>query len=137
MGIANIERAIADFDARGFTVGATMARMLLAQICLQMLASRVRPPLSVILMNIGTIFRVRLFGARRVEALLAEARRAAHLDDRGIVRARIDMYMGLLRIIQREPIRARQFLETARTLAERQGAARCIAEIDAALAELR
>lgn len=137
MGIGNIERAIADFDARGFTVGATMARMLLAQICLQMLASRVRPPLSVILMNIGTIFRVRLFGARRVEALLAEARRAAHLDDRGIVRARIDMYMGLLRIIQREPIRARQFLETARTLAERQGAARCIAEIDTALAELR
>jgi hypothetical protein len=63
---------------------------------------------------------------------------AAHeqLHERGALRAGINMDLGLLYKLKRQPGRARTFLEIARVPAELQGAASLVGKIDAALAEL-
>lgn len=106
------------------------------RIYLEMSTRRAAPSLCVLLSNLGVIPRVKLSGARRVEALLEQAGRAPHLDERGTIRAGIDTGTGLLRKISKEPELARQFLEKARARAELQGATRVVTKIDAALAEL-
>ena len=131
-----LESAISAYDARGEIVYATSTKISLAEIYMEMLTSRARPPLSVILRNLGMVFRVKFFGVRRIEALLEQAGRAPHLHECGTIRARINMNIGLLRKLQKKPDLARQFLEKARAPAEHHGATLMVAKIDAALAEL-
>jgi tetratricopeptide (TPR) repeat protein len=135
-GIRLLESAIAAFDARGHIANATITRIILAEIYLEMLTSRATPALSVILRNISVILRIKLSGKRRIKVLLEQAGRAPHLDERGTIRARVDANMGLLHKINKEPQLARQFLEKARATAELQGATHLVAQIDAVLAEL-
>jgi hypothetical protein len=80
---------------------------------------------------------VKFFGARRIETLLEKASRHPQLDERGTIRARINMDFGLLYKLKKQPALARQFLEKARGPAELQGAKFMVSKIDAALAELR
>jgi hypothetical protein len=136
-GIRVIESAIAEFDARGHIFAAMMARVILAEVYLAMLTSRAALPLFVTLKNLGVILRVKFSGVRRIKALLERAARAPQGDERGVIRARMHKDMGLLHKFKKEPDLAREFLEKARAPAELQGAASLVAEIDAALAELR
>ena len=136
-GIGVLESAIAAYDAHGEIVYATFYKIALAQVYLEMLTSRERPPLSVIRRNLGMVLRVKFFGLRRVEALLQLAGRASHLHEFGTTRARINTYLGLLHKLKKEPDLARQFLEKARAPAEYHGATLLVAKIDAALAELQ
>jgi class 3 adenylate cyclase len=135
-GVQLLENAVATYDARNAALPATFNRIPLAEIYLQMLASRVRPSLSVILRNLGTILRIKFLGMRRIEVLLEQAARAPHLDERGVTHARINMNIGLLHKLKKEPKLARHFLEKARAPAEYHGATLLVAKIDAALAEL-
>jgi hypothetical protein len=73
---------------------------------------------------------------RRIEVLLNQAARNPHLDERGFTRARINMNMGLLHMLKKEPDLARQYLEKARAPAEQNGASFFLSKIDAALSEL-
>jgi class 3 adenylate cyclase len=136
VGTQLLESAVKTYDARGADLPATFNKIPLAEIYLEMLTSRARPPLSVILRNLGTILRIKLFGMRRIKVLLEQAARAPHLDERGVTRARINMNIGLLHKLKKEPNLARQYLQKARAPAEHHGAALLVAKIDAALAEL-
>ena len=135
-GIRLLENAISAYDARGEILYATIYKFSLAEIYLEMLTSRARPPISAIVKNLGMIFRVKFSGVRRTEALLEQASRAPHLHECGSTRARINMDFGLLRKLQKKPDLARQFLEKARAPAEAHGATLLVTKIDAALAEL-
>jgi tetratricopeptide (TPR) repeat protein len=75
-GIGLLESAIGAYDARGEILYATFTKIALAQIYLEMLTSRAKPPLSVILRNIGWVLRIKFSGVRRTEALLEQAGRA-------------------------------------------------------------
>ena len=79
-GIGVLESAIAAYDARGEIVYATFYKIALAKL-LEMLTSRAKPPLSVILRNFGMVLRVKFFGVRRIEALLEQTGRAPHLHE--------------------------------------------------------
>jgi tetratricopeptide (TPR) repeat protein len=136
-GIGLLESVIAASDARGEILRAHFARITLAQIYLEMLTSRTKPPPSVTLRNIGLVLRIKFSGVRRVEALLEQAGRAPYWHQRGSARARINMSIGLLHKLKKEPDLARQFLEKARSPAEHNGATLLVAKIDAALAELQ
>ena len=127
-----LENAISAYDARGEILYATIYKFSLAEIYLEMLTSRARPPISAIVRNLGMIFRVKFFGVRRTEALLEQASRAPHLHECGSTRARINMDFGLLRKLQKKPDLARQFLEKARAPAEDHGATLLVTKIDAA-----
>jgi hypothetical protein len=136
-GIQLLESAITTYDARAEDLIATYTKNSLAEIYLEMLTSRARPPLSVILKNAAMILRVKLMGMRRIEVLLDQAARNPHLDERGVTRARINMNMGLLHKLKKEPDRARHYLEKARAPAEHHGATFLLSKIDAALSELQ
>ena len=136
-GIRLLENAITAYDARGDILYATFTKVAVAEIYLEMLTSRARPPLSVIVRNLGMVLRVKFSGVRRVEALLEQAGQAPHLHECGTSRARINMNIGLLHKLKKEPDLARQFLEKAREPAEHHGATLLVTKIDAALAELR
>ena len=135
-GIRLLESAIAGYDARGERFYANSTKLPLAEIYLKMLTSRARPPLSVILRNLGIVLRVKFFGVRRIQALLEQAGRSPHQSESSIIRARINMNIGLLHKLKKEPDLARQFLEKARPPAEYHGAKLLVSKIDAALAEL-
>jgi hypothetical protein len=132
-----LESAIEAADARGDRNFASWNRLILADVYLEMLASRTMPPLSVILKNLNAIVSLRMSGARRIKALLEQAGNNPQVDERGTIRAHINMNIGLVHKIEKAPDRARQFLAKARGPAELQGATLMVAKIDSALAELQ
>jgi class 3 adenylate cyclase len=136
-GIKFLESAIAARDADGFRSVAAWNRITLAEIYLEILTARERPPMRIIVKNLWTFLASMLFGARRAEELLEKAAAHEQLHERGALRARINMDLGLLYKLKRQPGRARTFLEMARVPAELQGATSLVGKIDAALAELR
>ena len=135
-GIKFLESAIAARDADGFRSMAAWNRITLAEIYLEILTARERPAMRIIVKNLWTFLASMLFGARRAEELLEKAAAHEQLHERGALRARINMDLGLLYKLKRQPGRARTFLEIARVPAELQGATSLVGKIDAALAEL-
>jgi tetratricopeptide (TPR) repeat protein len=134
-GIQWLRKAIAACDRRGDFLYATFTRLTLAQIYVEMLTSRAKPPLAVILKSLGTVLNVRFFGVRRIEVLVEQIGRAAILDERGANRARLNTYIGLLHKLRNKPDLARQYFETARGPAEYHGVISLVLRIDAALSE--
>jgi len=92
--------------------------------------------MRIIVKNLWTFLASMLFGARRAEELLERAAAHEQLHEQGAFRARINMDLGLLYKLKRQPGRARTFLEMARGPAELQRATSLVGKIDAALAEL-
>ena len=135
-GVALLERTIDASDKDGDRGNAWWNRIFLAEIYLEILASRQKVALGILLKNFGAILRAKLFGARLARALLEEAGQHPQLHDQGALRARIDMDLGLLHKITKQRGLARQYLEKARGPAELQGAGLMVGKIDAALAEL-
>jgi hypothetical protein len=136
-GLRFLKGAIASGDAGGERTIATLNRLTLAEVYLEMISSRQMPPLSVILRNLPIILGAKLFGARRARALLEQASRHEQLHERGAIRARINMNLGLLYKLKKKPELARQFLERARGPAELHGVGFIVSKIDAALSELQ
>jgi len=136
-GIRLIEDSIVAADACGSHTNAAWNRITLAEIYLEMLAGKQMPPLRVILRNLGTILGAQLFGRQRVLALLEKASSYEQLSERGTIRARIQMDLGLLYKIKKRPDLAREHLTRARAAAEIQNAAAMMNKIDAIMAGLR
>jgi hypothetical protein len=80
-GIRLLKSSIATCDKRGDFLYATFTRLSLAQIYVEMLTGRAKPPLAVILRNLVTISSVMLFGARLTAALLEQISDAAIVDE--------------------------------------------------------
>jgi len=87
----------------------------------------------VILKNLDTILAARLFGARRVRALLEQVAQQDHFSEHGTIRARINMELGLLYKVERNPDRARKHLEQALAVAQSE---RAIGMVDRITTEL-
>jgi class 3 adenylate cyclase/tetratricopeptide (TPR) repeat protein len=134
-GIRLLKSSIATYDQRRDFLYATFTRLSLAQIYVEMLTNRAKPPLAVILKNLGTVLGVMLLGARRAEALLEQIGAAAIIDERGAIQARLNAYAGFLHKLRNKSDLARQYLESARGPAEYHGVIPLVVKIDAALAE--
>ena len=63
---------------------------------LEILTAREHPPMRIIVKNLWTFLASMLFGARRAEELLEKAAAHEQLHERGALRARINMDLGLL-----------------------------------------
>jgi hypothetical protein len=73
----------------------------------------------------------------RITRLVKYAREIPHFDPRGQHFGRMEMVLGLMHMIKRNRLLAFQHLSEARRLAEPFVRSSMLAEIDAALAELR
>jgi class 3 adenylate cyclase len=95
-GIVTMERAIAARDAVGDRSASGWTRLLLAEVYIEILAGGRRAPWRVILANLFTLLAIRLTGARRASALLAEAARHSQWSPQGSAIARIEYDRGRL-----------------------------------------
>jgi hypothetical protein len=136
-GIRLLEDSIAAADACGSHTAAAWNRITLAEIYLEMLSGKQTPPLLVIFRNLGIILGAQLFGRQRVLGLLEKANSYEQLSERGTIRARIQMDLGLLYKIKKRPDLARKHLARARAVAEIQNAAAMVNKIDTIIAGLR
>jgi class 3 adenylate cyclase/tetratricopeptide (TPR) repeat protein len=135
-GFRCLKRAIALFDDVEDRTNAAWARIVLAEIYLQILSGDEKPSMAFLMKNIVPIASTIAFGAGRVKVLLEKAAAHSQLSESGMIRARINMNLGLLHKHKKQPALARRYLEKARAPAEVQGATVMVGKIDAALAEL-
>ena len=124
-GIHYIERSTAQFDAIGAHVQAAWGRVALAEIYIQILSNKEKPPAVLLLRNLWTIVGAMIFGARRARKLLEEAAAVKMLSERGAFIARINFDLGLLSAMKKKHDEARSYFEKARVGAESQGAESC------------
>jgi hypothetical protein len=99
------------FDDVEDRTNAAWTRIILAEVYLQILSGDERPPMAVVLKNIVPIASTIAFGVRRAKALLEQAAAHSQLSEHGIIRARINMDLGLLHKHKKQSVLARQFLE--------------------------
>jgi class 3 adenylate cyclase/tetratricopeptide (TPR) repeat protein len=134
--VRHLKKAITVSDEHGDVYAATWNRIALAEIYLSIVANSGKPSLHVLTANLGAIVTGKLRGADRALALLEEARNIKQVHERGVLRARIDLNVGLLLGRKRQFDAARQRLLAARATAAAQDVLPMVARIDAALARL-
>jgi tetratricopeptide (TPR) repeat protein len=132
----HLNKAIAVSDEHGDVYAATWNRISLAEIYLAILSNSRKPSLRVLTANLGAIVTGKLHGAERALALLEQARNSKQVHERGVLRARIDLNVGLLFERKGQFDAARKRLLSARSAAEAQEVLPMVARIDAALAHL-
>jgi hypothetical protein len=135
-GIRAIRQRIAQLDAAEDRGNATWTRIILAEIYMEILSGKQKPPALVILKNIWTIGNTLLFGHRRATALLAEAATYKQMNGRGMFFVRIEFNLGLLSAMKKNRDRARTHFDNARIAAIDQDEDLMVKKIDAAISEL-
>jgi class 3 adenylate cyclase len=119
-GIRVIERAIEAREAAGDRTQACFARILLAEVYIQILAGGRKAPAAVILKNLHTLAAARLRGARRAGTLLDAAAANKQFSREGAAIARIDFDRGQLWEMRGKRAEARVCYERARAVADSQ-----------------
>jgi tetratricopeptide (TPR) repeat protein len=132
----HLNKAIDVSDEHGDVYAATWNRIALAEIYLAIVANSAKPSLRLLTTNLGAIMTGKLRGAERALALLERARDSKQVHERGILRARIDLNVGLLLERKLQFDAARERLLSARVAAEAQDVPPMVARIDAALGRL-
>jgi hypothetical protein len=135
-GFQTIEEEIIRSDATGDQTRAAWGRIILAEIYIEILLGKEKPPAAVLLKNFWTVIGATIFGAGRARALLHQAAATKMLSERGVFIARINFDLGVLSAMKKKRAQARTYFEKARVVAESQGADKLLRKIDAALAEL-
>ncbi len=135
-GIQVVEQEIGRYDRIGCKFHGAWARIILAEIYIEILSGKEKPPVSVLLKNFWTIVGATLFGARRARTLLQQAAAVEQLSEWGVHIARINFDLGVLSALKKKRDEARSYFAKARVGAESQGADVLLQKIEAALARL-
>jgi class 3 adenylate cyclase/tetratricopeptide (TPR) repeat protein len=136
-GVAYIEDCVRRRDEEGDRVFADWTRLILAEVYLEFLAPKERPPLSALLRNLPFILYVRLRGTRRALALLDRVLKNEQFSERGFVCARAHLAIGLVHKIRNDVAAARQHLERARAIMAMIGSSHLLERIDGLLSDLQ
>jgi hypothetical protein len=135
-GVRFIKAAILRNEREGSPLGRDFGRIFLAEMYLEFLAPKQKPPLSVILKNLPFLVTTALTGWRTALKLLLQARDNPLWSDATYYRARIDADLGLLYKLAGRRAEAQSHLRQARPVAESLGATGLLSKIDTALAEM-
>jgi class 3 adenylate cyclase len=139
-GVRLCEKFVDEQEAAGYQAAADWGRLNLADVYLEMLSSRQRPPLRMLVRNLLFLLRVRFSGPARVEHLLKKAGQSTQFNERGILQARIEFGHARLFFLKRNVPLARQHLARARERAAElraEGMLARIRELDGVLASVR
>jgi class 3 adenylate cyclase/tetratricopeptide (TPR) repeat protein len=120
-GIRLFEQMVAAREAAGDLSAAAFARILLAEVYIEILSGDRRAQTSVILRNLPTLAVARLRGARRASALLETAASHKQFSDGSAAIARIDFGRGQLFAMRGKRAQARSCFERARGVADAHG----------------
>lgn len=116
-GIRLLKSGITACDAAGSRAIASFNRLALAELYLNMLLTRERPPFGLIIANLGAVLRVLIFGPRLVQRLLCEAGRNEQFHESGCTRCRIEINFAKFFLQQKRPDLSRAHLLKARAAA--------------------
>ena len=131
-----IETTIAHREAEGFRAAADWSRLYLCELYLAILSGEGDVSFGTLVRNFGALAYVLLFGARRIEALVARVRANPQFDRNGHYIARSEMILGLLYKSKRKKARAVQHLTAARRIFQTTGPSAVLTRVEAALAEV-
>jgi class 3 adenylate cyclase/tetratricopeptide (TPR) repeat protein len=135
-GISQIRRHIAESERQGYRLVADWARVLLAEVYLELLTGKEKPGIRVLLQNLVFLIRTLPFAAQMALRLLLQASANQQIGKSTAMAARISFGIGLACKIKKRGKEARVHFEQAREIAEPLKAAALLAKIDTALAEL-
>ncbi|MDZ4139397.1 MAG: adenylate/guanylate cyclase domain-containing protein [Erythrobacter sp.] len=135
-GLRSIETTIAHREAEGFMAAADWSRLYLCEIYLAIMSGEGEASLSVLVRNFRALARVLLFGAGRIEALVAQVRTNPQFDPEGHYIARAEMILGLLYKRKKQRAKAAMHLTEARRIFQMGGPSAILTRIETALAEV-
>jgi len=130
---ALIERCEGELGYRAY---ADFTRLFLAEIYLAFLRSRAKAPLRLLLANLRLFAMPKRVVANKVMVLLNSALRNQQFHERGVLRSRIELDLGLLQKLLNKQDLARDHLMRARLAASAQHASALLAKIEAAVESL-
>ncbi|MBR0939468.1 hypothetical protein [Bradyrhizobium jicamae] len=104
--------------------------MNLAEIYLEMLTSKEKPPLKTILKNVIFLLRLKVSGPARIDRLLDKADKNTQFSEHGILRARIELNFARLYAIQGRSVLGHSHLARAKRIAEGLCTESLLARID-------
>jgi class 3 adenylate cyclase len=135
-GIRVIEDAIWQREKEGLLDVADLDRLSLAEVYLQIIAGKEKPPLPILLKNLPILLKVRVTASARIRALMTRVIENPHFDPAGHHVGRAQMLLGLLYKAKKKRTLAVQHLTEARRILSQFGQTPMLARLDAALAEL-
>jgi hypothetical protein len=108
--------------------------LMLAQIHIELLAPKSRPPLPVLLRHLPFLVGVRLMGWNKAVQTLVETQKSL-LGDGGFYGASVNANLGILYKIAKREEEAQRYFALARSAAKRLGAKALLTKIDGAVAQ--
>jgi hypothetical protein len=135
-GVSQIRRYIGETERQGYRAVADWARILLAEVYLQLLTGKEKPGIRVLLPNLVFLIRTLPFAAQMALRLLSQASANQQFGKSTTMAARISFGIGLVCKIKKRGKEARVHFDQARKIAEPLQAAALLMKIDTALAEL-
>lgn len=133
-GVRFLESAIKYHDTTGSPNSGRLTRLMLAQIYIELLAPKSKPPLPVLLKHLPFLIVTKFRGWNRAVQILLDAQKS-FLGDGGFYWASVDTHLGILYKMARRETEAQKYFVQARATAARIGATALVAKIDAAAAQ--
>jgi tetratricopeptide (TPR) repeat protein len=135
-GIRIIESGIATAHRAGWRAAEDWAKLILCEVYLEVMFSKDKPPLSLLLKNIPMLAKILFVGRSTIESLVSEVRSNPQFDVNGHHIGRAEMILGLLYKGKRNRSRAVQHLTEANRILSQFGKTPILARVHSALAEM-
>jgi class 3 adenylate cyclase len=135
-GLHLVEQAVVKHQNEGLSSLADLFRLNLAEVYLQIIGGKGKPPLSVILKNMPILVRVLISASARIRALTTHVLQNPNFDPAGYHAGRAQMILGLLYKAKKKRALAIQHLNDAARITSQFGPTPMLARIESALAEL-
>jgi hypothetical protein len=135
-GVRALESLVDRCEEYGNQAYADWTRLFIAEFYIALFTGSRKPPLGVVLKNLGFLAISKWTAAKKAEALLWLAIQNPQFSARGVFGARIDFNLGLIQKTLGRADLARAHFMQAREVAISQEAPAVIAKIDAAMASL-
>jgi hypothetical protein len=136
-GIRLVEETILRQEKNGYRDLADWARIILADVYLQIIARNEKVPFLVLLKNLPILLKVSVTAPSRIRALMKSPLENQHFHPEGHHVGRANMILGLLYVIKKNQALAAQHLTEAKRILSQFGQSPILARVDTALAELK
>lgn len=133
-GIRSLQALIRTADASGYVTGSVWDQLLLAEIYLEILTKKERPPVWVVVKNLGAILKLKLTWKGEIARVLDSI--GNKVIEGGSFQARLELFRGIYFKLCKNFAAARGHLEKARALALPLGMSALASRADTVLAEL-
>jgi class 3 adenylate cyclase/tetratricopeptide (TPR) repeat protein len=135
-GINMIDEDILRYEKDGYRAGADFRRLQLAEVYLQIISRKEKPPFLTLLKNLPILLKVMVSAPSRIRVLVTHVIDNPRFDPAGHFVGRALMVLGLLYKIKKKRALALQHLTEARRILSQFGQTPTLAQVETALAEL-